>query len=145
MAQNHAQAPNRAWVGGNIGNPLIDELDEMHPSDLVVLELSSFQLELMTVAPDIAVILNITPNHLDRHGTMEAYSAAKARILEYQAAGSISVLNREDPGAWQWAPIVSGSLFYFGIGQMEPAATGSFVQGHILSAIEGVNRCSCPR
>ncbi|MEJ5224553.1 MAG: Mur ligase family protein, partial [Anaerolineales bacterium] len=65
----------RVWVGGNIGDPLINYVDEMQPSDLAVLEISSFQLEQMTLSPNIGAILNITPNHLDRHGTMEAYTA----------------------------------------------------------------------
>lgn len=85
------------WVGGNIGNPLIADLPYMKPNDIAIMELSSFQLELMTASPHIAAILNITPNHLDRHKTMEAYTAAKARILDNQIAGDIAVLNRDDP------------------------------------------------
>jgi UDP-N-acetylmuramoylalanine--D-glutamate ligase len=61
------------FVGGNIGDPLLNYVDEMKPEDIAILELSSFQLEQMTISPNIAAILNITPNHLDRHGTMEAY------------------------------------------------------------------------
>ena len=76
------------------------ELPLIAPGDLVVLELSSFQLELMTVSPRIAAILNITPNHLDRHVTMEAYTAAKARILDYQGELDTAILGRDDPGAW---------------------------------------------
>ncbi|MEA3338644.1 MAG: Mur ligase family protein, partial [Chloroflexota bacterium] len=71
----------RAWVGGNIGNPLIADLDEIEADDCVVMELSSFQLEIMTTAPHVAAVLNITPNHLDRHGTMETYIAAKRNIV----------------------------------------------------------------
>ena len=73
------------WIGGNIGDPLINYVDDMTSDDLAILEISSFQLEQMTVSPNVAAVLNITPNHLDRHGTMEAYTAAKARILEYQS------------------------------------------------------------
>ena len=69
----------RVWIGGNIGDPLINYVDEMQPSDLAILEISSFQAELMTSSPNVASILNVTPNHLDRHGTMDAYTAAKAR------------------------------------------------------------------
>ena len=58
----------------------------MRPQDLAILEISSFQLEQMTISPNIAAVLNITPNHLDRHGTMEAYTAAKQRILDFQSA-----------------------------------------------------------
>lgn len=89
------------WVGGNIGNPLIDDLPYIKPNDIAVMELSSFQLEIMTASPHIAAILNITPNHLDRHQTMEAYVEAKARILDGQIAGDVAVLNRDDPHAYQ--------------------------------------------
>ena len=74
----------KVWVGGNIGFPLIEHLEEIQPEDWVVHEFSSFQLEQMTISPHIAVITNITPNHLDRHKTMEAYTAAKTRILDFQ-------------------------------------------------------------
>ena len=67
-AVEHKLVPHpKAWVGGNIGKPLIDQLDEIKADDLVILELSSFQLELMTTSPHLAAVLNITPNHLDRH------------------------------------------------------------------------------
>ena len=74
------------WVGGNIGNPLIEHVDRIGSRDHVVMELSSFQLDLMTRSQHVACITNITPNHLDRHGTMAAYVAAKKRILAFQAA-----------------------------------------------------------
>ncbi|HRJ75068.1 MAG TPA: Mur ligase family protein, partial [Anaerolineales bacterium] len=80
----------RAYVGGNIGDPLINYVDEMQEDDLAILELSSFQLEQMTISPNIAAILNITPNHLDRHGTMEAYTNAKACILDFQSKDDIA-------------------------------------------------------
>lgn len=128
MAEKHVQLPNRAWVGGNIGTPLIDQLTEIQPADLVVLELSSFQLELMTVAPQIAAVLNITPNHLDRHGTLEAYAAAKARILTYQPTESISILNRDDPGSWELRSKVQGKLISFGFSRPAADATGTFVE-----------------
>ncbi len=128
MAQAHVQSPNRAWVGGNIGTPLIDQLDAMKPSDLAIVELSSFQLELMTIAPQIAAVLNITPNHLDRHGTLEAYAAAKARILEFQPADSVSILNRDDPGSWELTGKVKGQLVSFGFERPDTGATGTFLE-----------------
>src|SRR5512146_1955320 len=85
LSLEESAQPGRVFVGGNIGDPLINHLDEMTPGDLAVLEISSFQLEQMTVSPDVAAVLNITPNHLDRHGTMEAYAAAKSRILRSQS------------------------------------------------------------
>ncbi len=105
----------RVFLGGNIGFPLISVVDEMIAEDLAVMELSSFQLEIMTCSPQVAAVLNITPNHLDRHGTMEAYAAAKARILEFQDFSGVAVLGREDPGAWSLASKVYGRLFSFGI------------------------------
>lgn len=80
------------WLGGNIGHPLIADLRNIQPKDTVVMELSSFQLEIMTQSTRIAAILNITPNHLDRHGTMEAYTAAKYNLLRYQPQDGVAVL-----------------------------------------------------
>jgi UDP-N-acetylmuramoylalanine--D-glutamate ligase len=111
----------RAFVGGNIGSPLISVVDEMTPTDLAVMELSSFQLELMTRSPQVAAITNITPNHLDRHGTMEAYAAAKARILHDQQPDDYAVLNREDPGAWTLTEQIKGKLVSFGIAPLSTA------------------------
>jgi UDP-N-acetylmuramoylalanine--D-glutamate ligase len=91
--------PARVHVGGNIGNPLIADLGAIQPTDYVVMELSSFQLELMTVSPRIACVTNITPNHLDRHGTMDAYIAAKKHILDFQQPGDAQVLSADDPVA----------------------------------------------
>ena len=128
MAEAAVIPPQSAWVGGNIGLPLIDHLEEIKPIDLVVLELSSFQLELMTTSPAVAAILNITPNHLDRHGTMQAYTAAKARILAFQGQKDVAVLGREDAGAWLLAPQVKGRLVSFGFDQPPADQSGSFVQ-----------------
>lgn len=88
----------QALVGGNIGTPAITFVDQSSPSTWVVLEISSFQLETIeTFRPHIAAILNITPDHLDRHGSMEAYIAAKARIFENQSGEDFAVLNMDDP------------------------------------------------
>lgn len=106
--------PKRAWIGGNIGNPLIEVVDEMSEDDLAVMELSSFQLEIMSRSPQIAAVLNISPNHLDRHGTMRAYIQAKANILHSQKMGDVAVLGREDPGSWSLAEFVQGRLISFG-------------------------------
>jgi UDP-N-acetylmuramoylalanine--D-glutamate ligase len=94
------RGPRRTWVGGNIGTPLLERVDEIGPEDLVVLEMSSFQLEYLGAiarSPQVAVVMNLTPNHLDRHGTMEAYAAAKRAIVAHQAAGDWKVLNADDP------------------------------------------------
>lgn len=140
MAQAAAQEKQlfrKSWVGGNIGLPLIDHLDEIQADDLVILELSSFQLELMTRAPQISAILNITPNHLDRHGTMEAYTAAKARILTYQNPEDVAVLNREDAGSWNLAGSVRGRLVSFGLRRPEPGQEGTFLDGENICLQQG--------
>lgn len=116
----------RVFIGGNIGAPLITSVDDMSADDLVVMELSSFQLEIMTCSPQVAAVLNITPNHLDRHSTMEAYTAAKVRILEFQSSSGVAVLGREDPGAWELAAKVRGSLISFGISPPQTRAPGKF-------------------
>ncbi len=92
-----AQGANHVWVGGNIGNPLIADLHRIAVDDCVVLELSSFQLEQMTRSPHIACITNITPNHLDRHGNMEAYIAAKHHIVDFQSNHDWAVLCADNP------------------------------------------------
>lgn len=104
----------KAWVGGNIGIPLIEHLDEIQATDIVVMELSSFQLELMSISPKVAAILNLSPNHLDRHENMQAYIEAKARILRFQAANDSAVLNCEDTTTIELAPLTHGRVFTFG-------------------------------
>lgn len=134
----------KAWLGGNIGRPLIQDLAEMRADDLVVMELSSFQLELMTSSPHIAALLNIMPDHLDRHKTMEAYTAAKARILTNQAGSDIAVLNRDDPGAWSLRGKVRGRLLTFS----EDRALvdeGAFTHGgHLWIRFDGDEKSICP-
>src|SRR5690606_8012962 len=90
-------AGRTTWVGGNIGDVLLDVLAQIEQSHVVVMELSSFQLELMTASPRIGAILNITPNHLDRHGTMENYALAKAQMILHQASNDVAVLGYDDP------------------------------------------------
>lgn len=118
----------RIWIGGNIGDPLINYADEIQPSDLAILEISSFQLDLMTISPNVAAVLNITPNHLDRHGSMQAYTAAKTRILSFQARSDIAVLSRDDPGAFDLAGSVRGKLFTFGFNVLPKGQNGIFVE-----------------
>jgi UDP-N-acetylmuramoylalanine--D-glutamate ligase len=117
----------RAWVGGNIGKPLIASIGEMRAGDLAIMELSSFQLEIMTRSPQVAALLNITPNHLDRHGNMETYISAKARILDFQSRKDFAVLGRDDPGAWSLAGRVKGRLLSFGTGQLPAGQEGTFL------------------
>jgi UDP-N-acetylmuramoylalanine--D-glutamate ligase len=118
------------WVGGNIGNPLIAEVGRMQAGDFAVMELSSFQLEIMTRSPHVGAVLNLTPNHLDRHGTMEVYAAAKSRILLHQSADDVAVLGWDDPGAQGLAPLVRGRLACFS-GESDVEA-GTCLRGEAL-------------
>ena len=101
------QASERScWLGGNIGRSLLDRVDDIRPSDLVVLELSSFQLEDLDElgrSPHVAVVTTFTPNHLDRHPTMNAYRAAKQVILNHQSSNDLAILNADDPDVRSWA------------------------------------------
>ncbi len=91
-------AGKRPFVGGNIGTPLLDYFEKPDAYDMAVLELSSFQLDLAgEFRPDIGLLLNITPDHLDRHGSFEAYAAAKIRLFACQKPGDAAILGGDDP------------------------------------------------
>ncbi|MFN2194927.1 MAG: UDP-N-acetylmuramoyl-L-alanine--D-glutamate ligase [Anaerolineales bacterium] len=136
IAEAACQQPESAvhgqqvWVGGNIGNPLVLDLERISADDLVVLELSSFQLELVTRSPQVAALLNLTPNHLDRHGSMAEYTAAKVRILDFQSAADVAVLGRDDPGAWAQRTAVRGELYSFGQSPLPAGSRGTFLADH---------------
>lgn len=98
-------AGHRCWLGGNIGRSLLPVVNQIQPDDWVVLELSSFQLEdldSLQPAPDIAVVTNLQPNHLDRHGSMDNYRLAKQTIIRHQTANQTAVLNQDDPDVKNW-------------------------------------------
>lgn len=98
-AAHAAGAGPRAWVGGNIGQSLLGVLGQIEPEDIVVLELSSFQLEdlgSLRWSPTHALITNIQPNHLDRHGTMDAYRGAKLNIVRFQTDEGLVLVNERD-------------------------------------------------
>ncbi len=127
------------WVGGNIGNPLIADLDKIQAGHVVVMELSSFQLEVMTSSPQVAAVLNITPNHLDRHPTMAAYIAAKKRILDFQAPGDVAVLGYDDAEARRLIKSARGRLNLFSAQDVAQRASGgsAFVRdGQIILATD---------
>ncbi len=123
---NHPSA--RVYIGGNVGNPLISDVDLMNPEDLAICEFSSFQLELMSLSPQIAAILNITPNHLDRHKTMENYVRAKENIINFQQNGNLSILNRDDPISWSMRDRIHGQLVSFGRNQPEVDFVGTYLR-----------------
>ena len=109
-----AQGPRPVLVGGNIGETVLDRLGELTPEHWVVLELSSFQLESVT-SPRVAigVVLNITPDHLDRHGTLARYVDAKARLLEFMEPTDTAVLNGADPVVRALAERTRGRVVWF--------------------------------
>jgi len=128
---------DKAYIGGNIGDPLLNYVDEMKPEDIAILELSSFQLEQMTISPNIAVVLNITPNHLDRHGTMDAYTTAKANILKYQSQDDVAVLGYDDKGSWNLRNEVKGKLFTFSLNDLDEGLNGTYLYEGLLNLRDG--------
>jgi UDP-N-acetylmuramoylalanine--D-glutamate ligase len=131
-----AESGRKTLVGGNIGTPVIELIADSTPETTSVLEVSSFQLETVEeFAPHIAVVLNITPDHLDRHGTFEAYAAAKARITARQTADDFLILNGEDK-ATQMVAAGAGTTgtkaqIYWFSGR-RPIKQGAFVHGESL-------------
>ena len=99
--------------GGNIGRALLPIIEQIQDNDAAVVELSSFQLLSMRQSPDVAVITNIAPNHLDVHGTMEEYIQAKTNLIAHQNAFSKTILNADNALTWNLAPMVRGMLVAF--------------------------------
>ncbi len=103
-------------VGGNIGTSLLEMLGQIDRTHVVVLELSSFQLEQLPVirlSPYVAVVTNLAPNHLDRHGTMDAYAQAKKNIFRFQRHNDVLVLNANDPILASWSAEAPGRVEFF--------------------------------
>lgn len=154
------EGTRRIWVGGNIGQPLIGSLagePAIGPQDTVVMELSSFQLEFFAPwplpaaafarqaidsgapaaifdpsgwSPPLAALLNITPNHLDRHGTMEAYIAAKEHIVAHQQPDDLAVLNQDDATTRRLGLAARQRVLWFSL--QEPVAEGAWLRGKEL-------------
>jgi len=97
IAEMLADGGRTVHLGGNIGTPLLTRVGEMSKLDVCAVELSSFQLMDMTRSPHVAVITNLSPNHLDWHRDMDEYTAAKLRLLEFQSADDLAVLNADNP------------------------------------------------
>ena len=107
------KAGYKTFLGGNIGTPLFTKLSEITPEDIVVLELSSFQLMGMEVSPQIAVITNITPNHLNIHKDYQEYIDAKKNIFKYQDENGILVLNYDNEITKECAKEANGKVIFF--------------------------------
>ncbi len=119
-------------VGGNIGTPAISLAERAQSETVIVLEVSSFQLEtIQTFRPKIAVVLNVTPDHLDRHRTFEVYADAKARIFENQQGSDFAVLNADDPTCVAMAARTRAQVFWFS--RQKEVSQGAWVrEGNIL-------------
>ena len=110
------QTPRKTWMGGNIGKSLLNNLDEIKQDDIVVVELSSFQLaELRNIkkSPHISVLTNLSPNHLDRHGDMDDYIHAKKGIIEHQTSSDYAILNYDDPELRRWKGEYKGRVLWY--------------------------------
>jgi len=132
MGEIITSAGYRAAVGGNVGTPAISLVEAATADTIAVLEVSSFQLEtIQTFRPQVAVVLNVTPDHLDRHRTFAAYADAKARIFENQRAGDFTVLNADDQTCVELAARTRAQVFWFS--RTAEVKQGAFVrEGRIL-------------
>ncbi|HEY7516934.1 MAG TPA: UDP-N-acetylmuramoyl-L-alanine--D-glutamate ligase [Methylomirabilota bacterium] len=131
-------------VGGNIGTPLAAHARDFAPHGLVVAEVSSFQLETIeTFRPRVAAVLNITPDHLDRHRTFEGYVEAKARIFQNQTADDCAVLNADDEPTRTLAARTAARVLWFS--RRQPVNDGVFVRdGWVVARRDGAVEQVCP-
>ncbi len=129
------------WVGGNIGNPLIGDLAQITATQRVVMELSSFQLDVMTISPQVAGVLNITPNHLDRHKTMDAYIEAKGHILDHQTFEDMAVLGYDNPIARQMSGRTRGYVRFFS--REKIIGRGAFLKGDRVIVVQNHEQEVC--
>jgi len=129
-----------AFVGGNIGVPLSSAVEHAKGESLVVVELSSFQLEaIQSFHPNVAVLLNLSPNHLDRHSSFEAYGGAKSRIFHNQTPEDYAILNADDPNVMSLAPAIVSRKIFFSRRQNLP--DGVFASnGHVLYRVGNLER-----
>lgn len=133
----------RVHLGGNIGHPLLAETFDMHPEDIAVLELSSFQLMRMTTSPEIAVVTNVAPNHLDVHKGMEEYVASKKNIFLHQKSSDKVVLNRDNERTLSFVKDAPGEVTLFS--RENPMDDGVVIErGVICVKKQGVSRPVLP-
>ncbi len=125
-------------VGGNIGNPLLPEIENIKPTDMVVVELSSFQLISMRKSPDVAVVTNLAPNHLDIHKDMDEYVEAKKNIVLHQSAFSRTVLNYDNELTMDFKSHVRGQ--FIGFSMERPVKNGTWLDenGNICISYRGI-------
>lgn len=124
----------KTYVGGNIGTPLFSKLNEIMPNDKVVLELSSFQLMGMDISPDIAVITNISPNHLNVHKDYQEYIDSKKNIFKFQNEDGILVLNYDNEITRECSKEANGKVIFFS--SKEKIDQGYIIDGDIIKKCE---------
>ena len=131
-------AGRTVWLGGNIGRPLLADVDKIRPEDVAVLELSSFQLHSMVCSPDVAVITNMAPNHLDIHRDYQDYIDAKKQIFIHQRPDARLVLNRDNAVTAACADEAPGHVWWFS--RKEKAAPGVYLRqdGTVCACVDGV-------
>ena len=129
----------RVFVGGNIGKPLLPEIENITKDDFVVVELSSFQLISMRKSPDIAVVTNVAPNHLDVHKDMDEYVEAKKNVILHQNAFSRTVLNEDNDITQSFKPFVRGQSLSFSM--EKPLKNGAWLDqnGIIHMSYRGID------
>ena len=133
------KAGRTVHLGGNIGNPLLAQTPQMRPEDLAVLELSSFQLMTMTSSPHVAVMTNLSPNHLDVHKDYAEYIAAKENIFTHQSAQDIAVFNADNEVTAALAKKALGRVRLFS--RQREVADGVFLRGtSVVARSDGAER-----
>jgi UDP-N-acetylmuramoylalanine--D-glutamate ligase len=134
VSHDYKRTFKKVWLGGNIGlgYSLLEKVEEMGTEDLVVLELSSFQLEdldKIQKSPHIAVVTNVTPNHLDRHKDMDSYVEAKKTIIRHQTPGDYAILNWDKPLLREWAKETKSRVLWYSLGRDGSSHSGAFLEG----------------
>ncbi|HCU79842.1 MAG TPA: UDP-N-acetylmuramoyl-L-alanine--D-glutamate ligase [Chloroflexi bacterium] len=140
-----SQTYKNVWVGGNVGNPLLLDMHEMTDQDIAIMELSSFQLEIMTSSPHIAGVLNVSPNHLDRHSNMQEYVMAKEHILDGQQSDDIAVLGWDNEITRRMSKRVNGHCWGFSMNSDANFDDGCFIKNEkIMLRRDGVTNSILP-
>ena len=124
----------KCYLGGNIGFPLFTKIGEMKPEDIIILELSSFQLMTMKTSPNIAVVTNVTPNHLDIHKSYEEYINAKANIFKNQSEKDVLILNYDNEITKKFAKHAKGKVVFFSV--KEKLKNGVIYDDGIIKTVE---------
>ena len=149
LKRSERSAGQRVWLGGNIGKSLLPDLDRIQPDDIVVLELSSFQLHYLNrlkIRPDVAVVTNFSPNHLDWHKSLGDYRSSKQSVLRWQDRSNVAIVPAVDDDVDQWPTAASRRVF----GLNDNGEDGVFgVDGHVVVRLgdneEAVRWPDCPQ